>query len=311
MINRGLLIMGIVLAVVAAVGFFGVGLATLPPATLVIAAREEISAGTRINSIPEEALVRVPLRGDRKLIGTMLTETDLEMIRTLDGVFIHNIAPFEALRKSALVSAGNDAAYQIPSLRLDDPGLAILVIPADSVPEGVRVGDQVDLILAVSDFGSANTTTFIQPLDTIPFLTESGEALPLEAAPPTPTPTPAFEPPLAKVIVHAAEITRVVRERSITAVNADGSSSLVFGNILALEVVIPVEAIEWVAMATASGRLQVALLSPLLTGKDQGPTMGASLTDFLALFYQERGLFETPAPNASLPSTPTPAVTTP
>jgi len=310
MINKGLLVMGIVLAAVAVIGFFVVGFATLPPATIVIAARQEIPAGTRINELSEEMLVRIPLRGDRKLISSMLTEEDLITIRTLDGVFIQNIAQFEPLRKSALVSSGNDAAYRIPSLRLDDPNLAIIVIPVVNVPEGVRSGDKVDLVLAVSDLGTSNTTNFVQPLTTFPFDSPDGETGLVDAATPTPTATPAHNPPLAKVIVHGAEITRVVRERSVTAVNSDGSSSLVFGEILALEVVIPVDAIEWVSMATASGQLQVALLSPLVANDMQGPTLGASLSDFLDLFYKDRELLATPNANQPSPVL-TPTVTTP
>jgi hypothetical protein len=77
---------------------------------------------------------------------------------------------------------------------------------------------------------------------------------------------------------------------------------MVLGDVTGLEVVIPREAFETVAMASSAGLLQVGLLSPLADGEFDGPTMGATLQDLLDLFYADRQAL---APTATPTATPT------
>lgn len=297
--NRPVLVMGAVIAVIAVVIYFGIGVWLMPPPTVVIATRVEIPAGTRINDLPNEIFASVSLRGDRKLIGSFVSESDLVLIRQADGVVIQTISQFEPLRKSVIVSSANEAASRIPALKLDDPSLAIITIPASNAPDGIREGDKVDLILAIDDlmapaaYGGLDNVAdydFSELVDPNTGLYISDlEATQNADAPPTPIPTstPAYRAPLAKVIVHAGEVSHVVRERTISATSSDGGSQIVLGEILALEIIVPIESIEWISMAVEAGSLQVALLSPLIDDIS-GPTIGASLTDFLDAFYQDR-----------------------
>jgi hypothetical protein len=60
------------------------------------------------------------------------------------------------------------------------------------------------------------------------------------------------------------------------------------GDMTGIDVVIPRDAFEFVTMALNGGNLQVGVLSPLVEGASEGPTLGASLQDLLDLFVADR-----------------------
>ena len=61
-VNRTLLIIGIVLAIIGASLVFVLNLTFAPPTDFIIAARENISAGTKLSDLPEDAFVQVPVQ---------------------------------------------------------------------------------------------------------------------------------------------------------------------------------------------------------------------------------------------------------
>jgi hypothetical protein len=325
-VNRSLLLMGLFLALVGAAGVFVMGFIFAPPPTLVVAAREAIPAGSNLADIPDDLFVRLPVRGDRQFLAAYVSEGDLGAMRAAGAVLIGSVAKFEAIPKSIVVSDANDAASRISALALGDPDLVAIVVPAVNAPDGIREGDRVDLAIAVDEL-MASMDVYMPPL-TIPDMSDLSAldyaylyetdvvtpvmvlASPTPAPSPTPTltPTPPVNAPLAKIIVHNAKVLRVVREQAVTTVGSDTGQSVVYGDVIGLELVIPRDAFEMVAMAAEAGSLQIALLSPLADDTYDAPTMGATMDDLIDLFRAEREMLK---PAGEEPATPTPASTLP
>lgn len=325
--NRILLIAGIVFAVVGAGAVFFLSRALAPTPVLVVAAREAIPAGTHLSEIPEGTFVMVPLqlRSDaRQMLDSMLRPENLQAMRASGGVLVREVLRFEPILLSSIVSGENPAAARVSRLGLDDPDLMVVTISGDAIPDSVAVGDHVDLAVAVHTIGdpvvldraelapvSPQGASLINPVGSPEELLEelaaqSGINLDQLEATATPTATPTTRPeirePLAKVLVHASPVVRVIRERSVSSFTSEGDTTVLLGDVTGLEVVIPRQAFETVAMASSAGLLQVGLLSPLADLELNGPTMGATLQDLLDLFYADR---------QELASTPTASMTPP
>jgi len=343
-INKRLLILGIILALVGFGASFFINTFFTTPTDLIIAAREDIPAGTLLSEIPEDSFVQVPIQfpesSARKVLEGMVTPQELELMRQAGGVLIQDVNKYEPLLKAAVVSSENPAAMRIARLALDDPDMMIVTIPVnENVPESIRPGDRVDLAVAVVNVrdpiefeeGAQSSMIIAQPVSSftgvpvealVALLAEAGyEILPPEGGettllpleiepPPTATPTPTTTPfpdvrePIAKVLVHGARVVNVRRETSLAALTAEGQASFTVGEIIGLDIIIPREAFEFVIMAANGGNLEIGMLSPLAEDLSDEPTMGASLQDLIDLFLEHR---EELAPSP----TPTPTVPTP
>jgi hypothetical protein len=169
---------------------------------------------------------------------------------------------------------------------------------------GATLQDLLDLFYADRQELAPTPTPSLTPPPTATATSQPEE----EPATPTATPTarPDIREPLAKVLVHASPVVRVIRERSVSSFTSEGDTTVLLGDVTGLEVVIPREAFETVAMASSAGLLQVGLLSPLADVEIDGPTMGATLQDLLDLFYADRQeLAPTPTPSLTPPPTAT------
>ena len=91
--------------------------------------------------------------------------------------------------------------------------------------------------------------------------------------------------PISKVLVQGSKVVNVNRQDTT---NYDGTSSGRLGAVTSLDVLIPRDAIEWVAMANTAGYLRVAVLSPAANPEGSGPTLGAALQDFIEAFVEDR-----------------------
>ncbi|MBN2471839.1 MAG: hypothetical protein JXN59_14045 [Anaerolineae bacterium] len=311
MANKAVFFMGLLLALLSVGGIFYFGQVVSPPPVLVMAARTDLAAGTALSDLPDTNFVRLPLRGDAVLLSSLVTEAEYTRLREAGAVLRETVRAYEPLRKSALVSSANDAAARLPALALSDPNRMIVrLVVTDNAPE-VHAGDLVDLSLAVSDLQTrtqVESVLAVPPVNaSAPFLPPgvnglSSGPVPTPTASPTPTvtPTPALLAPMAKVIVHAAVVTHIVREQPILTGTSPDPAPINNGKIIAMDVVIPRPAFEVVSMANAAGRLEIGLLSPLADRTD-GPTMGASLSDFINQFYADRAKIT--AQPASVPAT--------
>ncbi len=327
-INRVLLIVGALFAVIGGSSVFYLSRTLNPTPLVVVAARQDIPAGTRLADLPDDAFVLVPLQlksDARPMVDAILRPEGLQAMRAAGGVLIRPAVRFEPILLSSVVSADNPAASRIARLALDDPDLMVVTISAaGAVPDSVAIGDRVDLVVAVSNIAepvlmdrtelapaSPQGASLINPVGSPEQLLEElaaqsgvdlGSLLETPTATATATPRPDIREPLAKALVHGAPVVRVIREHSVSSFTSQGDATVVLGDVTGLEVVIPREAFETVAMASSAGLLQVGLLSPLADGEFDGPTMGATLQDLLDLFYADRQAL---APTATPTTTPT------
>lgn len=293
MVNRRLLFIGAFIALIFGGAVFWLSFTTgAEPPIEVLAAREDIYAGTRIEDIPDEVLARISLSGDELLLRAYLTEPVWLQIQSAGGIVVKDIYQYEAIPLSSLASDGNPRAVDIPRLGLTDPGLVVVSLTNLKVPSGIKTGDLVDLVVAVESV-QEQTFTLVQP-EVVAFMEEPAEGEELSGSTPevtqtpTPAPTPTLEPPkypLAKVIVMDAKVAAVSREASASSVG----SSIVLGEITGVDVIIPREAQEFVMMSDTAGKLGLSLLSPMAEDEaGQGPTLGAEFQDLLDLFEQDR-----------------------
>jgi hypothetical protein len=299
MVNRRLLIIGAVVALLFGGAIFVLSFMTgAEPPVEVMAARENIAQGTLIRNIPDEAFARIPLSGDALLLESYLTEPVWQQIKAAGGIVVKDIHQFEAIPLSALASGGNPKAVDIPRLGLTDPSLVVVSLTNVSVPNGIKIGDYVDLIVAIESaqeqvFSLVQTQNFETLTEAAAEVVVEEGAVPSAIATatptpePTPEPTPVFEPdyPLAKVIVMSAKVADVQREQTISA----SGDRLVLGEVTGIDVIIPRVAQEFVLMADTAGNLGASMLSPMVDAEtDGGPTLGAHFEDLLDLFAADR-----------------------
>lgn len=297
MVNRRLLFIGAVVALIFGGAIFALSFMTgAEPPVEILAARQDISEGTLVRNIPDDLFARIPLTGDQILLSSYLTETVWQQIKAAGGIVIRDIYQYEAIPLSAIASDGNPKVVDIPRLGLTDPNLVVVSLTKVSVPNGIKVGDYVDLIVAVES-AQEQVFTLVQTQN-FETLTEAAAEVVVEegAAPyptatptpePTPEPTPVFEPgyPLAKVIVMSARVADVQREQTISA----SGDRLILGEVTGIDVVIPRVAQEFVLMADTAGNLGASMLSPMVDAEtDGGPTLGAHFDDLLDLFAADR-----------------------
>ena len=333
-VNRGLLIIGIILMLIGFTASFLINSVVTPQADTMIAARIDIPAGSMVNDLPSDAFVSIPVNfpntDARQIMNAILRPQELAAIRSVNGVFIKDVYTFEPVLLSSIVSSENPAAVRIVQLALDDPNMIIITIPAnDNVPEGIRPGDRVDLAVAVNNVGKPVELVEEEKQGFSPIQNTSVEGIPpevlvaiLEAAgyqvnaptgqpqgqptevvmEPSATPLPDLREPIAKVLVHGAQVVSVRRDTSLSGISSQGDASVTLGDITALDLVIPRSAFEFVTMAANGGILQIGMLSPMAVDEVDGPTLGASLQDLLDLYYADREALATPAPPTDIPT---------
>ncbi|MEA1977873.1 MAG: hypothetical protein U9N80_08225 [Chloroflexota bacterium] len=321
-VNRTLLIIGVIIAIIGAGLVFVGNLYLSPPTDFIVAASGNIPAGTRLSDLPEDAFVHIPVKftnsSARMMLEGVAQPQDLQAMRAAGAILIQDVYKYQPLTLGSVVSPDNPAAARVTRLGLDDPGLVVITIPGDdtNVPEGIQPGDRVDLAVAVTDVndilvlqegeeGTTLTALTGSTLTGIPnealaaVLAEAGYMVepPEGVAPiraeetPTPEPTPegpVLREPITKLLVQGAQVIAVRRDTSLASVSSDGTASIIDGDITGLDVVIPREAFEFVTMAMNGGNLQIALLSPLVAESSEAPTLGASLQDLLDLFIADR-----------------------
>lgn len=298
MVNKRLLIIGAVVALIFGGAIFALSFMTgAEPPVEILAARQDISEGTLVRNIPDETFARIPLTGDQILLGSYLTETVWQQVKAAGGIVIRDIYQYEAIPLSSIASDGNPKVVDIPRLGLTDPNLVVVSLTSVSVPNGIKVGDYVDLIVAVESaqeqvftlVQTQNIETLEEAAAAEELATDDALAAPTPTPTPTPTPipTPVFKAdyPLAKVIVMSAKVADVQRDQTISA----SGDRLVLGEVTGIDVVIPRVAQEFVLMADTAGNLGASMLSPMVDAEtDGGPTLGAHFEDLLDLFAADR-----------------------
>ena len=124
MVNKRLLIIGAVVAIIFGGAIFALSFMTgTEPPVEILAARQDIAEGTLVEDIPDETFARIPLTGDDILLSSYLTETVWQQIKLAGGIVISDIYQYEAIPLSAIASNANPKVVDIPRLGLTDPNL--------------------------------------------------------------------------------------------------------------------------------------------------------------------------------------------
>ena len=319
MINRGLLVIGVILAVIGFGAAFVFNQVFIQATDYIIAARMDIPAGTYINALPEDAFTQIPVQFEnpdaRKILDGVAQPADLIAMQAANAVIIQDIYTYQPLVLGAVVSADNPAAARIARLGLDNPDFMVITIPATgNVPASLIAGDRVDLAVTISSItdplelgeDEPETALFLPQtsLGAIPpealaeILEASGYSIDapeeemnsdgeIEARIGEPD-TPTLREPVTKLLVRGSLVLNVQYARSVTGITAEGEAHLMRGDITGIDVVIPRDTFEFVTLAINSGNLQIGLLSPLVSDASDEPTLGASLQDFLDLYLRDR-----------------------
>jgi hypothetical protein len=293
--RRALSISGILLVVLAFAGFFVFGMIVSPPPAYVMVAAVEIPAGTVLASVPDGSFRQISMSTDAAVLSTILTGPDLRTVQARGGILIKTLLPGEPVMWTSILVSGNPMMGDRTVLGLTDPNLVSMVIPVNNIPRGLSMGDYVDLVLVVSDIQNTSSAAYAAPAYggsyNPPYYGGATQAM-TPTPTPTPTvtmtPTPAFVAPLGKTIVYGAYVSNILRETSVSSSSDLTSSALSLGQVTAIEVFVPRQAEELLAMAASAGRIYVFQTSLSAEELKAGPSMGASVQDIIDLFYADR-----------------------
>ena len=326
MLRSATTIIGIVLALVAFVGFLTLGGVMAPPPYSIVVAVQDIPAYSNLDT---NALGVDAQRINSDVARTLIRREEIDAYA--GGFVLENIHAGEPLRKGAIVASDNPQAVNRLALMMTDPDRVAMVLPLDAktAPSQVAPGDWVDLVLGLTpgNISAGSGTTFANLLTPTPAALSYplGLAVPITGsvrATPVPIPTFSFGAPLTSTgSVGAGEMNLpadkvVIQNVPILAVrfqqvpnpaftgsggglgqtsSAQGTAQPAYiqGDIQSVTVLLPRKSVELVTFAVDNGRVHLALV-PAQTGQAangaQAPTFGITFNDVLAWMMRERAL---------------------
>ena len=316
MLRSATFTIGIVLAVVAFVGFLMLGGMMAPPPYSVLVAVQDIPAYSTLdpNTLGVDAQ-----RINSQVARTLVLREEIDQFA--GGLVLENIHACEPLRKSAIVATDNHQAVNRLALVMTDPDKVAMVVPVDpkTAPSQIAPGDWVDLIvgLAPGNISAGSNSTFSN------LLTPPTPVSPIVSFGPTPTngsrPVPTFPPmslpsnspsgtgnlsaadmnlPADKVVIQNVPVLAVrfqqVPNPAFTgsggnlgqsqSSQAPSQSAYIQGDIQTVTVLVPRASVELVTFGMDNGRVHLVLL-PAKTGQAangaQTPTFGVTFNDVL------------------------------
>jgi hypothetical protein len=308
---------GLMAALAAFILLFAWGFMNTPQYSLVLAANEDIPAGTYLTGIPVAMLSEVKLTADQAYSAMYLTQEQFQMLAAKGAFLTENIHKNEFLRTMAVAYAGNPEQARRAALGMTDPDMRDTILPFEYLPTGILPGDCVDLAVVTTDVRNLSGGSAMLPA-LLEDAAASGSGLPTGNAPdsktikqatgtsaPTITPTIPILLPLGKYIVQCALVVSVIREKERTYA-AGGQAETGNGKAIALELIVPQESAEMVAMASQAGVLRVFLRPASADDKTRKPSIGASMQDVLDLFYADRERLAKTTPSRTPAATQTP-----
>lgn len=344
MLRSATLVVGILLAGLAFVGFLMLGGAMAPEPYSVVVAVRDIPAYTTLEA---DSLGMDAQRINAQVARTLVRREEINAY--LGGFVVEPIYAGEPLRKSAAVSPKNPQAAKRLALMMTDPDRVAMVIPIDAktAPQQIESGDWLDVIvsLAPGNISTGRESTFASLLATPVPSTFGALGLPTPAFGPTrapgapaPTPTPTPTPnttsnvdaalmnfPANKVVIQNVPVLTVkfqqVPNTSFAGAGFTTGSqpsaaprpAYIRGDIQGVTVLLPRAAVELVTFGIDNGRVRLALL-PVQTGQEgnergaHDPTLGVTFNDWLAWMMRERTTAAAnPRAPGGAPSAPPPA----
>ncbi len=345
MLRSVTLLVGVLLAAAAFVGFLMLGGMMAPEPYSVIIAVRDIPAYTTLEA---DALGMDAQRINVSVARTLIRREEINAY--LGGFVVEPIYAGEPLRKGAVVSPKNPQAVKRLALIMTDPDRVAVVIPVDAktAPQQLESGDWVDIVisLAPGNINASRESTFASLLSTpTPPAFGSAYAAPTVAFGPTrvptlvPTPTPAanvaafgVDPasmnlPANKVVIQNVPVL-IAKFQQIPNTSFAGSGftasgqqasaaprpAYIKGDIQAVTALVPRSSVELLTFGIDNGRVRLALL-PAQTGQEgeqsgvQPSTFGVTFNDWVQWMMRERGAATGTHPlpaNSTVPNVPRP-----
>jgi len=296
----GQVLFGVLILVVAAIGFYFVTQAMLPQTFQVVVALRDIQQGEQLT--PDIV----------SYIEVQLADPSLYVLTDEINEFgyhptVRFLSAGELIPKSAISKEGNPEAGTRLSLSLEDPGsVAIRVfVTEENFPEAIAIGDFVDINVSI---GAATFLTgpivpepTTMPYDPIENFTitagEDGELI-AEYIEPSPTPTPGrnYMLPVTKTVYRGARVLNVVYNIEYNPDTSEDADAFIRGAVAAVDVAVPREIQEAVAFALNNGIVNLAVLDPNFN-PDYKVSPGVSYDDFAEFFDAQRVMWmQTPIP---------------
>jgi Flp pilus assembly protein CpaB len=270
-----------------------IGQQTNPQPVRIVVAARDLAPGERLTA---DALAVTPIGlvdAHAAVVSTLITEQDAG--NYLGAVVVAPIYANQPVLRGAL---GDLVDAVTLSGRLEADEVAVF-LPVDEtqVPDGVRVGDYIDLVFGLGEVNAAPLAPDPKPdqgarlnagaaIDTDPAQApagpETGEA----------TPGPVQFAPLAKTVLTNLEVLEVVRA-SETRTASDGTQTVVSGAVEGLVLRVPRDGQEVLQFALDNGQISVALVSAEVAASGVAPgtrrtTLGMTWNDFVARVERDR-----------------------
>jgi hypothetical protein len=282
---------GLLAAVAAFVLLFVWGYMNTPQYELVLAANADLQAGTYLADIPAASLLEVKLTADPAYRQMYLTAEDYQSLVSKRAFLTETIHRNEFVRAMAVAFSGNPEQARRAALGMTDPDMRDTILPFEFLPTGIQPGDCVDLAVVTADLRNASGGAMLPALlaeapsdDALsaPRATGTATGAAEKTAASAPTATPSILLPLGKFVVQCARVVRVIHQTDTSGRTGATSSAA------ALELILPQESAEMVAMASQAGVLRVFLRPASPEDRERKPSIGASMQDVLDLFYADR-----------------------
>lgn len=300
MTRRISLVLGILLAAGAFIGVLVIGMVSNPSPYHVVVSTSDLEAGT----IVEEGLFGV----DPQQVSPQVAQEYIlagELQDYVGATLARNLVPGQPLMHRDVVRAGNPAAQAHLALALEDPNLVAMVLPVDgNCPEAIQAGDRIAIAWSVGEAGSyvAGNEFDTAGGTGIVYNPEGGVVDPGAIVIPggtedegngdDPSEGEDVVLPLAKTIIHIADVISVRREQESNPsyTGEEGESPYIEGDILVLDIVIPWAEAEAVQFAVANGEYSVVVLSPNVDAEAliAESTAGIMWQDVLDWFQADR-----------------------
>ena len=295
------LLIGVILAVGAAVGVLFVGRLNQPPTFDVVVAIAEIPSFTSLEAgdVAVDTQSLSPALAEKYVLAQ-----DWEPMMTEGVTAIETLHPGQPILRVQVVSGADAEGLDRLAAALDDPDWMVVSVPVeeDQLP-GIVPGDVIALFFSAGHLQAQKLITDIVEVEEIPTELIAGPTVPLTDTgsiamvepPQVTTTTVELTLPVSKWICNGV-VYRLNQERkenpNYGAPGMESEPRYVEGEVKALDLVIHRDDAERAAFALAHGEVRVFLL-PAITRPDvEAGTLDASpgvtWTDFESQFFADR-----------------------
>jgi hypothetical protein len=292
------LVLGIILAVGAAVAVLFVGRMTQPATFDVVVSMKEIPAFSQIQG--------GDISIDTQSVSSAVAEKYImadeweQMMAQGPVAAVEPLHPGQPVLRQQVASGADAEGLTRLSVALDNPNQVIVSVPVeqDNLPSLIP-GDVVALYFAAGRVSAQKLVTEVvehigpqpeeaEPMTTTIDLSEEGRTV---------TTTIEVDLPVSKQLAEGV-VYRLNRERkenpNYGTPGMENEPRYIEGETKALDVVVPKETAEWVTFALSHGTVEIGVLPALTKPSVESGTLpdteGVTWSDFEDIFFEERGV---------------------